>query len=86
MGKYMKGFTFAERAKQWDAYGCAFTDDAVAAAVACPVCRNAHCPALLDAKPPRAPRIVTRFDPNSDSQQTDQADGGSEEQGNEDGG
>lgn len=86
MGKYMKGFTYAERAKQWDSYGCAFTDDALAAAIACPLCLNEHCPALLSEKPLRRPRIVPRFDPNSDSQQVDadtQADG---EKGNEDGG
>ena len=84
MGKYMKGFTYAERANQWDMYGCAFTDDVVAAASACPQCINDHCAALVTPKYPRTPRIVKRFDPNSDSQQTDaQADG---EKGNEDGG
>ena len=86
MGKYMKSFTYAERANQWDTYGCAFTDDAIAAASACAACVNDHCDALRTPKAPRRPRIVKRFDPDSDSQQTDQADGGSEEKGDESGG
>lgn len=80
MGKYMKGFTFAERANQWDKFGVAFGDDAIAAAVACDECRAKHCEALLTPHPfKRSPRIVRRrFNPNSDSQATDgetQADG-----------
>ena len=84
MGKYMKGFTYAERANQWDAYGCAFTDDVIAAASACPKCINEHCDALVTPKYTPRPRITKRFDPESDSQQTDaQADG---EKGDESGG
>jgi hypothetical protein len=76
MGKYMKGFTFAERANQWDSYGCAFTDDALAAAIACPKCLNDHCAALLSPRREYRPRIVKRFDPAGDSQQVEQADEG----------
>lgn len=87
MGKYMKGFTFAERANQWDQFGCAFTDDAIAAASACPECLNQHCAALLTGVPPRQPRLLPRFNPHSDSQSTTdsdtQADG---EKGDENGG
>jgi hypothetical protein len=81
----MKSYTYAERAKQWDTFGCAFTEDAVNAAAACPACINQHCPALLEDKPTPRPRIIKRFNPASDSQTApeQQADG---EKGDDTGG
>lgn len=69
MGKYMKGFTHADRANHWDALGCARGEDAVEAALAsgCP-CIDEHCAALLTPAPSRGPMIVRRFDPTSESQ------------------
>jgi len=43
--------------------------DPLEAAVACPDCLSAHCPAL-SSRGPRIIRVQRPFDPNSDSQQT----------------
>lgn len=86
MGKHFKGLAYAKRAEMWEQVGSVEVTDALEAAVAsgCSCIAN-HCPALLDERrPKRRPRIVKRFNPNSDSQQTDaQADG---EKGDESGG
>lgn len=77
MGKYMKGFEHAARANFFDDLGSVQTEDALEAAVACRACQAKHCDALSSRTVAR-PRIVKKFDPNSDSQrgQADGEDGG----------
>ncbi|MGN6205999.1 hypothetical protein [Humibacter sp.] len=51
--------------------------DVLEAAIACPFCIDAHCPAL-SSKQPRGPRIIRvhpPFNPNSDSQQVKRDEG-----------
>lgn len=67
MGKFMKGFEHAYRANFFDDLGSVQSDDVLEAAVACDACKAHHC-AALSTLPPLRPRIVKRFDPNSDSQ------------------
>lgn len=72
----MKGYSYAHRANLWDEIGCADTDDPVEAALASGCnCLNNHCPALSSIpRPARRPRIVRRFNPDSDSQRIDETD------------